>query len=162
MAIVHNFTNYKIILQSWLCHSPELIQVTHITHIIHLIHLIHLIHIDFKLQIAHLNVSQVYEWLPFSKGYEAEVPESEEERFEWLKGPYKITPESTDEEILKADRGGSGYDLRNAQTASRFRKELIARYGEERGSKIRYAEAFQVCPYGGTLTEELKEKLFSF
>ncbi len=117
---------------------------------------------DLKLQIAHLNVSQVYEWLPFTKGYEAEVPESDEDRFEWLKGPYKITPESTDEEILKADRGGSGYDLRNAQTASRFRKELIERYGKERGSKVRYAEAFQLCPYGGALTEELNKKLFSF
>ncbi len=117
---------------------------------------------DLKLQIAHLNVSQVYEWLPFTKGYEAEVPESDAERFEWLKGPYKITPESTDEEILSASRGGSGYDLRNAQTASRFRKELIERYGEERGSKVRYAEAFQLCPYGGALTEELNKKLFSF
>ncbi|MBQ9862122.1 MAG: PIG-L family deacetylase [Clostridia bacterium] len=116
---------------------------------------------DFKLQMAHINVSQVYEWLPFTKGYADEVPEGDAERFEWLKGPYKITPESTDEEILNASRGGSGYDLRNAQTASRFRKELIKRYGEERGSKIRYAEAFQLCPYGGALTEELNKKLFS-
>ncbi len=116
---------------------------------------------DLKLQMAHLNVSQVYEWLPYTKGYADEVPESDAERFEWLKGPYKVTPESTDEEILAASRGGSGYDLRNAQTASRFRKELIERYGEERASKIRYAEAFQLCPYGGALTPELNEKLFN-
>ncbi|MBR0360704.1 MAG: hypothetical protein IIX21_06315 [Clostridia bacterium] len=41
-----------------------------------------------------------------------------------------------------------------------FRKELIERYGEERGKKIRYAEAFEVCEYGEKLTDELKEKFF--
>lgn len=114
---------------------------------------------DFKLQIADLNVSQVYEWLPYT--HHVEVPKDETERFEWLKGMKGITEETSDEDILKADRRGAGYALRFAQTASRCRKQLIARYGEERGSKVRYAEAFQVCPYGGKLTEELKAKLFN-
>jgi LmbE family N-acetylglucosaminyl deacetylase len=112
--------------------------------------------IDIKLQIAHLNVSQVYEWLPFTE--HQTVPEGEAERFEWLKG-MNITADTTDEEVMAAPRG---YSVRFAKTAARFRKELIARYGEERGSKVRYAEAFQVCPYGGALTDELKEKLFGF
>ena len=112
--------------------------------------------IDIKLQIAHLNVSQVYEWLPFTEGQT--VPEGEAERFEWLKG-MNITADTTDEEVMAAPRG---YSVRFAKTAARFRKELIARYGEQRGSKIRYAEAFQLCPYGGALTDELKEKLFGF
>ncbi len=112
--------------------------------------------IDIKLQIAHLNVSQVYEWLPFTE--HQIVPEGEAERFEWLKG-MNITADTTDEEVMAAPRG---YSVRFAKTAARFRKELIARYGEERGSKVRYAEAFQVCPYGGALTDELKEKLFGF
>ena len=112
--------------------------------------------IDTKLQIAHLNVSQVYEWLPFTE--HQEVPEGEAERFEWLKG-MNITADTTDEEIMAAPRG---YAVRFAKTAARFRKELIERYGEEKGSKIRYAEAFQICPYGGDLTDELKEKLFNF
>ncbi len=112
--------------------------------------------IDTKLQIAHLNVSQVYEWLPYTE--HQEVPEGEAERFEWLKG-MNITADTTDEEVMAAPRG---YAVRFAKTAARFRKELIVRYGEARGSKIRYAEAFQLCPYGGTLTEELKEKLFNF
>jgi LmbE family N-acetylglucosaminyl deacetylase len=112
--------------------------------------------IDIKLQIAHLNVSQVYEWLPFTE--HQEVPEGEAERFEWLKG-MNITADTTDEEVMAAPRG---YSVRFAKTAARFRKELIARYGEERGSKIRYAEAFQLCPYGGALTEELNQKLFGF
>ena len=109
-----------------------------------------------KLQIAHLNVSQVYEWLPYTE--HQEVPEGEEARFEWLKG-MNITADITDEEVMAAPRG---YSVRFAKTAARFRKELITRYGETRGAKIRYAEAFQLCPYGGPLTEELNQKLFGF
>lgn len=112
--------------------------------------------IDTKLKIADLNVSQVYEWLPYTKG--EEVPSGKEQRFEWLKG-MNITSETTDAEVLAATRG---YSVRFAKTAARFRKELIERYGEEKGRKIRYAEAFEICEYGGKLTDELKEKLFSF
>ena len=59
-----------------------------------------------------------------------------------------------------------GYDVRFrvcvTATVAKYRKWLIEKYGEERGSKIRYAEAFEVCPYGAPLTPELKEKLFPF
>ena len=109
---------------------------------------------DTKLQIASINVSQVYEWLPYTDG--EEVPEGEAERWEFLKG-MNITEATTDEEVMAARRG---YAVRFAKTAARFRKELIERYGEERGSKIRYAEAFMLCEYGGKLTDELKEKFF--
>lgn len=112
--------------------------------------------IDTKLKIADFNVSQVYEWLPYTE--HEEVPEGAEERFEWLKG-MEITENTTDEEIMKAPRG---YAVRYAKTAARFRKELIEKYGVEKGSKVRYAEAFEVCEYGNPLTDELKEKLFSF
>ncbi len=112
--------------------------------------------IDTKLKIADINVSQVYEWLPYIHG--EEVPTGAAERFEWLKG-LNITADTTDEEVMSAERG---YAVRFAKTAARFRKELIKRYGEERGSKVRYAEAYEVCEYGGKLTEELKEKLFNF
>lgn len=109
---------------------------------------------DTKLQIASINVSQVYEWLPYTDG--EEVPEGETERWEFLKG-MNITEATTDEEVMAARRG---YAVRFAKTAARFRKELIERYGEERGSKIRYAEAFMLCEYGEPLTDELKEKFF--
>lgn len=113
--------------------------------------------IDTKLAIANLNVSQVYEWLPYSDN-EGEVPDSEAERFEWLKG-MEITEDTTDEEIMSAPRG---YAVRYAKTAARFRNELIERYGKERGSKVRYAEAFELCEYGEKLTPELEKKLFPF
>lgn len=112
--------------------------------------------IDVKLKIADINVSQVYEWLPFT--HHETVPEGKEERFEWLKG-MNITDDTTDEEIMAAPRG---YAVRFAKTASRFRNELIELYGEEKGKKIHYAEAFELCPYGGPLTEEIKKELFTF
>ena len=112
--------------------------------------------IDTKLKICDLNVCQVYEWLPYTHG--ETVPEGKEERFEWLKG-MNITSDTSDEEVMSATRG---YAVRFAKTAARFRKELIEKYGEERGSKVRYAEAFEISEYGRKLDDELKEKLFSF
>ncbi|MBQ9084625.1 MAG: PIG-L family deacetylase [Clostridia bacterium] len=112
--------------------------------------------IDVKLHIAHLNTSQVYEWLPYT--YEQTVPEGEAERLEWLKG-MEITDGTTDEEILAANQG---YAVRFAKTAARFRERLIELYGEERGSKIRYAEAFELCEYGSQPTSEIEETLFRF
>lgn len=110
--------------------------------------------IDTKLKIADLNVSQVYEWLPYTEGQD--VPEDPAERFEWLKG-MDITFETTDEEVMSAKRG---YAVKYAKTAARFRNRLIEIYGQERGSKIRYAEAFEVCEYGNPLTEEMKKELY--
>ena len=52
--------------------------------------------------------------------------------------------------------------VRYAKTAARFRKELIEKYGEEKGSKVRFAEAFEISEYGSPLTDELKPKLFPF
>jgi len=109
---------------------------------------------DTKLKIADLNVSQVYEWLPYTNL--EQVPEGREERFEWLKG-MNITPDTTDEEVMSAPRG---FAVRFAKTAARFRKELIEKYGAERGSRIRYAEAFEVCDYGAPLTAQSLDALY--
>ncbi|MBR2036704.1 MAG: PIG-L family deacetylase [Lachnospiraceae bacterium] len=111
--------------------------------------------IETKLQIAHLNVSQVYEWLPYT--HEEAVPEGEEARFAFLKG-MEIMEDTTDEEVMAASRG---YSVRFAKTAARFRKELIGQYGQMRGSKIRYAEAYEVCEYGAPLAGAVKEMLES-
>lgn len=111
--------------------------------------------IDIKLEIAHINESQVYEWLPYNSGYTA--PEGDAERREWLKG-INITEDTTDEEILSKTRG---YSVRFAKTAIRFRDKLIERYGEE-GKKIRYAEAFQLCEYGKKPSKELIDALLNF
>ena len=113
--------------------------------------------IDGKLYISHLNVSQVYEWLPYNNG-NTDVPEGDAERFEWLEG-MNIAADTTDAEVMAA---GRGYSVRYAKTAARFRKELIEKYGEERGSKVRYAEAFQLCEYGTIPDKETAKVLFGF
>ena len=113
-----------------------------------------------KLKMLDFNDSQMYEWLPYTYGTLDEVPADKEERFKWLRGDHEMKEGITDEEILKTN--GHGYALRYAKTASRFRKELIAKYGEEKGGKIRYAEAYEVCEYGSPLTEELKNEIFDF
>jgi LmbE family N-acetylglucosaminyl deacetylase len=112
--------------------------------------------IDVKMKIADFNVSQVYEWLPYTYG--EEVPTDPVERFEWLKG-MNITEDTTDEEVMNAERG---WMVTFAQYAARFRKELIEKYGEERGSKVRFAEAFEICEYGEPMSEKMMKELFSF
>ncbi len=109
--------------------------------------------VETKLKIADINVSQVYEWLPYT---ELEtVPETLEERYEWLKG-MDISKKYTDKEILTLTRG---WAVKFAKTAARFRKELIKTYGKKRGSKIRFAEAYQICEYGSPMTEKIKKLL---
>ncbi len=109
--------------------------------------------IDKKLLIAHFNESQVYEWLPYTR--DEAVPTNEEERFEWLKGA-NITKDTTDEEVMSL---GRGYMVRYAKPAARYRNILIEKYGKERGSKVRFAEAFQLSEYGSKPSEEMIKEL---
>ena len=112
--------------------------------------------IDEKMHIAHLNKSQVYEWLPYNKG--EKLPVTDEEKHASLWG-MEITSETTDDEINAATHG---FGVRFAKTAARFRAELIERYGEEKGSRVRFAEAFELCEYGGQPTPEMEKALFGF
>ena len=102
--------------------------------------------VEEKLYAAHLNQSQVYEWLPYT--YEQKLPESEDEKRAILLG-MEIDENTTDEEVLAHKRG---YAVRFAKTAARFRRELIEKYGEEKGARVRYAEAFGLSEYGAVPT----------
>jgi hypothetical protein len=113
---------------------------------------------EIKMEMADVNVSQVYEWLPYTHGQEVPPESDREGRLAFLHGT--DTTGMTDEEILALPR--SGYMVRFNKIASRFRRELIAKYGEERGAKVRTAEAFMVCEYGAPLTEEKRAALFPF
>jgi N-acetylglucosamine malate deacetylase 1 len=88
-----------------------------------------------KMDSLHCYTSQMYEWL--------DHPESDDpvERRTWLKK--QLETEMT-------------------TPATLYRQKLIDVYGKERGSKIHYAEAFEVCEYGGRLTPEVKARLFPF
>jgi len=93
-----------------------------------------------KIDMLHCHTSQMYEWLPFNAGHLNQVPESPQNRREWLR-----------------------HRLNQFRTvADRYRDLLIKYYGQERGSKVQYAEAFEGCEYGSALTDENIPELFPF
>jgi LmbE family N-acetylglucosaminyl deacetylase len=49
---------------------------------------------------------------------------------------------------------------RNVEVADRYRQRLIELYGKDKGAKIKYAEAFELCQYGTQLSVEDLKKLF--
>lgn len=97
--------------------------------------------VDKKIDMIHSHTSQVYEWLPFNNGTLESVPDSTEERREWL-----------------ANRL-----LRHfSSIADKYRHIIIEFYGDELGESIQYAEAFESCEYGSPLTNEKISTLFPF
>ena len=96
--------------------------------------------IEKKYDALHCHTSQVYEWLPWLEGKLEEVPADDAARRAWL----------------MEQRGG-----RDRAVADRFRDMLIARYGQEVGSNVQYAEAFEGCEYGTPLDETQIRRLFA-
>ncbi|WP_142785361.1 PIG-L deacetylase family protein [Changchengzhania lutea] len=82
--------------------------------------------------------SQFYEWLPWTEGDLANVPNDKSKRFEYLK---KIW-------------GGKG------TITSEIRQSLIKWYGTKVGNSVEYAEAFEICEYGKQPTDEEILELF--
>lgn len=97
--------------------------------------------IEKKIDMYNCHSSQIYEWIPWNVDRLAEVPKEKAERREWL-----------------------AKDIRSAAEviANKFRDKLIALYGEEKGSKIKYAEAFEDSEYGTRLSKENFPILFPF
>ena len=85
--------------------------------------------------------SQVFEWLPYLQGTTDQVPRDKGEQFRWLRDWY-----------TRAAR----------PRADRFRKELIAAYGKERGGRIEYAEIYEVSEYAAGLDDSARRRLFPF
>ena len=48
------------------------------------------------------------------------------------------------------------------RTADRFRDKLIEIYGEEKGSKVEFAEAFEISEYGARPSKDELKTLFPF
>jgi len=57
-------------------------------------------------------------------------------------------PESSEERQAARRRARAGFERRFAAVADKYRDKLIELYGAERGKKVKYAEAFEVCEYG--------------
>jgi len=118
--------------------------------------------IDRKYEIMACHESQVYEWLPYTKGFLDQVPADKSQRLEWLHTP-RIPRDGTplDETLLYKNLIGVQTEYREAVPAVKYRELLIERYGEK-GKKVLFAEAFATCVYGSPLTEEKAKELFPF
>jgi hypothetical protein len=91
-----------------------------------------------KIKAMSAHESQFFEWLPWTQGEAAlaEVPGNEADRLKWLasKRQYRISPA--------------------------MRESLVKWYGENHGSKVENAEAFEFCEYGVQPSDEQIKKLF--
>jgi hypothetical protein len=81
----------------------------------------------------------MYEWLPFNMGVLDKVPASDSDRRVWLGETRKVWSDATP-----------------------YRDKLIELYGKEKGSKIKYCEAFEDSGYGAKLTKENMSYYFPF
>jgi len=97
--------------------------------------------IEKKMDMWDCHVSQMYEWLPWNLGKMDQVPKGKAERREWMAKPWRK----------------SASDI-----ADKYRSKLIELYGQERGSKIKYAEAFEDSEYGSRLNKQNIPVLFPF
>lgn len=97
--------------------------------------------IEKKIAAIACHESQFFEWLPFNAGNLHEVPQDAAARFAWLH---------------------ERMERRLSRDAELFRAHLSAHYGPQRGQAIRFAEAFELCEYGASLTPEMKQQLFDF
>jgi len=95
--------------------------------------------IEKKMDMYDQHKTQVYDWLPYNRGNLSDVPTSPEDRRKWL-----------------------GETRKPYSDATPYREKLIEIYGQERGSKIKYCEAFQDSGYGTRLTKENLYYYFPF
>jgi LmbE family N-acetylglucosaminyl deacetylase len=56
----------------------------------------------------------------------------------------------------------AGFARRTEGVAQRFRRTLADWYGKDRGERVKYAEAFEVCEYGQRPTRDELARLFPF
>ncbi len=97
--------------------------------------------IEKKIDMYCCHKSQFFEWLPWNSGHLDQVPKGTAERREMVAKSYRENA---------------------AEIADKYRDKLIQLYGREKGSKIKYAEAFEDSEYGTRLDQENIPVLFPF
>ena len=81
----------------------------------------------------------------------------------WATGGFEKVvpvPEDPEKRAERREKVAESFKNRARRTADRFREELIELYGEERGSEIEFAEAFELCEYGTQVSQEELKGLF--
>jgi LmbE family N-acetylglucosaminyl deacetylase len=80
-----------------------------------------------------------------------------------VSGNESMIPKNEKERAAAYRRVSASFRRRFESTANKYRGKLIEMYGQKKGKKVRYAEAFEVCEYGRRPSaDELKTKLFPF
>lgn len=80
--------------------------------------------------------------------------------FQWL--PYTLCQENSfpSDPMAQREYVKQFYMQFNGPLAERYRDLVLQTYGEERGSSIRFVEAFEPCEYGSPLNDEARRRLF--
>jgi N-acetylglucosamine malate deacetylase 1 len=94
-----------------------------------------------KVDMCMCHVSQVFEWLRYGEG--------------------KLNPPPEDPVARRADLARGVY-ARCEGMANQGREALLKCYGEERGTKVRYAETIMISQYGRGLPEDQYKTYFPF
>jgi LmbE family N-acetylglucosaminyl deacetylase len=93
--------------------------------------------IERKIDAMSCHVSQFFEWLPWNKGIEAEVPAGAAQRRKWL-----------------------GERMYKRFTAAPYKSALRRIYGAKAAAGINTAEAFEICEYGAALSPQQIREIF--
>jgi hypothetical protein len=76
---------------------------------------------------------------------------------------FRLVPPASNTAARKAwFRKEHGWAKRDEAVANQYREVLVNWYGPEKGKKVKYAEAFEICEYGRRVTEEQVKQLFPF
>ena len=79
-----------------------------------------------------------------------------------VSGNESMVPKNEAERAAARRRVRERFRRRFESTANKYRAKLIEAYGEKKGKKMRYAEAFEVCEYGRRPSAAGLKKLFPF
>jgi len=79
-----------------------------------------------------------------------------------VSGNESMVPKNEKERAAAYRRVSQRFRSRFEATANKYRAKLIELYGEKKGKKVRYAEAFEVCEYGRRPSDSDLKKLFPF
>ena len=75
-------------------------------------------------------------------------------------GDESMVPKNEAERAESIRRVRERFKSRYEKTADKYRDKLIEVYGEEKGKKVKYAEAFQLCEFGSRPSGDELKRLF--